>query len=88
MKIERFEDIEIWKDAKPLGVNRLTFGVWRCCKRLRIQKEYVNENKTTARMKIERFEDLEIWKDAKPVASFLVSGFEYVKDKYYLQNEN
>jgi len=39
-------------------------------------------------MKIERFEDLEIWKDAKPVASFLVSGFEYVKDKYYLQNEN
>ena len=27
MKIERFEDIEIWKDAKPLGVNRLTFGV-------------------------------------------------------------
>jgi len=29
MKIERFEDLERWKDAKPLGVNRFTFGVWR-----------------------------------------------------------
>ena len=48
----------------------------------RIQKEYINENKTTVRMKIERFEDLKIWQEAETVASFLVSGFEYIWEKY------